>query len=92
MRLALSTLGGLWTWMKIDKDNVDVLEGSSAPMDQTLTCLHETMVKITAECTAGASIELYDHETSLFQGVASNIHHLRLARINKSMHPRMVFH
>jgi hypothetical protein len=32
-------------------DNVDVPEGSSPPMDQTLTCLHETMAKITMECT-----------------------------------------
>jgi hypothetical protein len=29
-------------------DNVNVLEGSSAPMDQALTCLHDTMAKITA--------------------------------------------
>ncbi len=39
-------------------DNVDVLEGSSAPMDRKLVCLHETTTEITAECKAGASIEL----------------------------------
>ncbi len=38
-------------------DNVDVLEGSSTPMDQKLVCLHETMAEITAESRAGASIE-----------------------------------
>ncbi len=32
-------------------DNVDVLNGSSAPMDRTLTHLHETMAKIITECT-----------------------------------------
>ncbi len=32
-------------------DNVDVLKGSSTPMDQTLTHLHETMAEITTECT-----------------------------------------
>jgi hypothetical protein len=46
-------------------DNVDVLEGLSTPMDQTLACLHETMAKITIECGEGASIELCDHTTLL---------------------------
>jgi len=72
-------------------DNVDVLEGSFTPMDQTLTCLHETLVKITMECIVGVSIKLCNHATSLLQGVASNIHHLRLAQVNESMHPEMVF-
>jgi hypothetical protein len=40
----------------------------------------------------GASVELRDHATSLIQGVGSNIHHLLLAQINKSMHLGMVFH
>ncbi len=74
------------------RDNVNVLEGSSTPMDQTLTYLHETMVKIITKCTTSASIKLCDHETSFFQGVASNIHHLHLAQVHESMHPRMVFH
>jgi hypothetical protein len=30
-------------------DNVDVLKGSSTPMDQALACLHETMVQITTK-------------------------------------------
>jgi len=72
-------------------DNVDVPEGSFAPMDWALACLHETMVEITMECTTGASVELCDHATSRIQEVGSNIHHLRLVWINKSMHPGMVF-
>jgi hypothetical protein len=72
-------------------DNVNVLKGSFAPMDRTLAHLHETMAKITTECITSISIELCDHATSLLQGVGSNIHHLRLAQVNKSMHPRMVF-
>jgi hypothetical protein len=59
-------------------DNVDLLEGSSTPMDRTLACLHETMVKIIIECITGASVELCDHATSLLLGVGSNIHHLCL--------------
>jgi hypothetical protein len=85
-------IGGL---MAMDEnscfDNVDVLEGSFAPMDRALACLHETMVEITMECNVGASVELCDHATSRIQEVGSNIHHLRLVQINKSMHPRMVF-
>jgi hypothetical protein len=50
------------------------------------------MVEIIAERTTSASIKLCDHATSLLQGVGSNIHHLRLAQVNKSMHPGMVFH
>jgi hypothetical protein len=73
-------------------DNVDVPEGSFAPMDRALARLHETMVEITMECTAGASVELCDHATSLIRGVGSNIHHLHLVSVNESMHPRMVFH
>ncbi len=72
-------------------DNVDVLEGSSTPMDQALAHLHETMVEITMKCIAGVSIELYDHATSFLQGVGLNIHHLCLAQVNKSMHLGMVF-
>jgi hypothetical protein len=60
-------------------DNVNVLEGSSAPMDQTLIHLHEIMDEITMECTSGASVELYDNATSLLRGVRSNNHHLHLA-------------
>jgi hypothetical protein len=42
-------IGGLMT-MDDDScfDNVDVLEGSFAPMDQAQADLHETMVEITA--------------------------------------------
>jgi hypothetical protein len=59
-------IGGL-TIMDEDScfDNVDVLEGSFAPMDRTLTHLYETMAKITMECIVGTSIELCDHATSL---------------------------
>jgi hypothetical protein len=39
-------------------DNVDVSKGSSAPMDQALVRLNETMAKITTECTTGASVML----------------------------------
>ncbi len=46
-------------------DNVNVLKGSSAPMDRTLAHLHETMAKITTECITNISIELCDHATSL---------------------------
>ncbi len=57
-------IGGLTT---MDKDccfdNVDVSEGSSAPMDQTLTHLHETMAKIIMECTTGVNVKLCDHAT-----------------------------
>jgi hypothetical protein len=49
------------------------------------------MAKINAKGGESASIELCDHATSLLQGIASNIHHLHLAQVNKSMHPRMVF-
>jgi hypothetical protein len=68
-------------------DNVDVPKGSSTPMDRTLAYLHETMVEIIVECTTGASVELCNHATSLIQGIGSNIYHLRLARVNESMHP-----
>jgi hypothetical protein len=40
----------------------------------------------------GASVELCDHATSFIRGVGSNIHHLLVAQINKSMHLGMVFH
>ncbi len=46
-------------------DNVNVLEGSFAPMDWALACLHETMAKIIAECIASTSVELCNHATSL---------------------------
>ncbi len=72
-------------------DNVDVLEGSSVPMDQALACLHEIMAKITTKCTANASVELCDHATSLLQIIGLNIHHLCLAQVNESMHLGMVF-
>jgi hypothetical protein len=42
-------------------DNVELLEGSFAPMDQTLACLHESM----AEIIAGANVELCDHAITL---------------------------
>ncbi len=69
--------------------NVDVQETSSVPMDQALALalLHETMVEIIVECIIGASIKLCDHATSLLRGVGSNIHHLHLVQITKSMHP-----
>ncbi len=85
-------IGGL-TVMDEDScfDNVNVLEGSSAPMDWTLTHVYETMAKITMVCIMGISIELCDHATSFTRGDAWNIHHLHLAWVNKSMLPRMVF-
>jgi hypothetical protein len=73
-------------------DNIDVSKGSSTPMDQALTHLHETMVEITVEYTVGANVKLCDHIASLIQGVGSNIHHLHLLQINKSMHLGMLFH
>jgi hypothetical protein len=86
------TLGGL---MAMDDDsffdNVDVLEGSFAPMDWALAHLHEVMVEITVECTTTTSIKLCDHATSLLWRVGSNIHHLCLIWVNKSMHLWMVF-
>jgi len=50
--VGLVDIGGLTT-MDEDScfDNVDVLETSSTPVDQALARLHETMVKITVECT-----------------------------------------
>ncbi len=72
-------------------DNVNVLEGSFAPMDRILARLHETLVEITTKCTVGAIIELCEHATSFLQKVASNIHHLRLAQINESMHLEWYF-
>ncbi len=72
-------------------DNVDVLEGSFAPMDRTLAHLHETLVEVTTKCTMDVIIKLCDHATSLLQGVASNIHHLCLAQVNESMHLGMIF-
>jgi hypothetical protein len=54
-------------------ENVDVLEGSSTPMDRALVCLHKTMAEITTECGEGASIKLCNHATLLLQGVPSNI-------------------
>jgi hypothetical protein len=52
-------IGGL-TVMDEDScfDNVDVLEGSSTPMDRTLAHVYETMAKITMECIMGVNIEL----------------------------------
>ncbi len=67
-------------------NNLNVPKGSSTPMDWTLVYLHETMAKINAKCTVGATIELFDNATSFLWGVPSNIHHLHLAQINKSMH------
>jgi hypothetical protein len=60
-------------------DNVEVLEGLSSPMNRALIRLHETMVEIIIECVEGASIELCDHGTSLYQNVASNIQAIHLA-------------
>jgi hypothetical protein len=60
-------------------DNVDMPEGSFTPIERTLARLHETMAKIIAKCTVGASVKLCDHITSLFQGIILNIHHFRLA-------------
>jgi hypothetical protein len=84
---------GRFTTMDEDNcfDNVNVLKGSFAPMDRGLIHLHEIMADIIMECTMGANVELCDHATSLLQGVGSIIHHLCLAPVNKSMHPRMVF-
>jgi len=62
-------------------DNVNLLEGSSTPIDRALAHLHETMAEITIKCTIGANIELCDHETSLLRGITSNIHHLHLAQV-----------
>jgi hypothetical protein len=71
-------------------DNVNVLEGSSTPMDRALAFLHEIMAKIITEHITGTSFKLCHHATSFLQGVASNIHHLCLVQVNESMHPRMV--
>jgi hypothetical protein len=91
-KVSIVDIGG---FMTMDEDscfnNVNVPKGSSAPMDQTLACLHEIMVKIAIECTISASVELCNHATSLLQGIGSNIHHLHLVQVNKSMHLRMVF-
>ncbi len=59
-------IGGL-TVMDEDNcfNNVDVLEGSFAPIDRALAHLYETMAKITMECIVGTNIELCDHATSL---------------------------
>jgi hypothetical protein len=92
MRSTIVDIGGLMTMDEdICFDNVDVLKSSIAPMDRALAHLHETMVEITIECTMGVNIELCDHATSLIRGVTSNIHHLCLVRINKSMLSGMVF-
>ncbi len=47
-------------------DNDNVPKGSSTLMDRALACLHETIIKITTECTTGVSVELCNHTTSLF--------------------------
>jgi hypothetical protein len=47
-------------------DNVDVPEGSSAPIDRTLAYLREAMVEIIAKCIMGVNVKLCDHATSLF--------------------------
>jgi hypothetical protein len=67
--VGIINIGGLTT-MDVDScfDNVNVPKGSFSPMDQTLTQLHETMIKTTTECIAVASIKLCDHATSLLQG------------------------
>jgi hypothetical protein len=54
--------------------------------------LHETMAKIIANYGKGASIEMYNHATLILQWVASNIWAIRLAQVNESMHPWMVFY
>ncbi len=66
--VGIVNIGGLAT-MDEDGccDNVDVHEGSSNPMDQTLVHLHETMAKIIVECGEGASIELCNHTKFLIQ-------------------------
>ncbi len=72
--VGIVNIGGLATMDQDGHcDNVDVPEGLSHPMNQTLARLHEAMVEITIECGEAASIKLCDHGTSLFQGVASNI-------------------
>ncbi len=73
-------------------DNVDVLKVHPHPWIEPLAHLHETMAKITAECITGVNVKLCNYATSLLQGVGSNIHHLCLAQVNKSMHLGMVFH
>ncbi len=78
--VGIVNIGGLATMDEDGRcDNVDVLEGLSSPMKQTLAHLHETMVEITIECGEGANTELCDHQTSLLQRVASNIHAINLA-------------
>jgi hypothetical protein len=46
-------------------DNLNVLEGSSTPMDRTLIRLCEIMVDITIDSIASASVELCNHARSL---------------------------
>jgi hypothetical protein len=75
MKSTLLTLGGFATTYEDHHcDNVNVTKGSSTPMDQALTCLHEIMVEIVTECDEGVSIKLYDHVISLF--LRSCIKHL----------------
>ncbi len=91
--VGIVTIGGLATMDEDGRcDNVNVLEGSSSPMNQALAHLHETMAKIAIECGEDANTRLCDHWTSLLQGIASNIRAIYLAWINKSMHSEMVFH
>ncbi len=59
-------------------DNVNLLEGSSAPMDWTLARLHEITAEIVAKCITGASVEICNHATSLLPGVGSNDGYKRL--------------
>jgi hypothetical protein len=63
-KVGIVDIGGL---MAMDEDNcfdnVDLSEGSSTPMDQTLAHFHETMAEITVECIVGASVKLCDHVT-----------------------------
>jgi hypothetical protein len=68
-------------------DNVDVPEGLSSP---NLFAWnngedHYWMWK-------GSNTKFCDHGTSFLCGVASNIWPIHLTRVNKSMHPIMVFH
>jgi len=60
--VGIVNIGGLATMDEDGHcDNVNVLEGSSNPMNQALVHLHETMAKITIGCGEGANTKLCDH-------------------------------
>lgn len=94
MRSTLLTLGALQPWMRIVVRTMLMCLKvcPPGPWIKPLVCLHEPMAEIIGEHGESASIKLCDHATLFFQRVALNIWAIHLAWVNKSMHPRMVFH